>query len=327
LFIVTKMSRIAGLPNADSKRAFDLSMKSQWLLRRRKPVVFATGTPVSNTIAEMYTMQRYQQPDMLAENNISHFDSWAATFGEVVTSLEIAPDGSGYRMRSRFARFVNVPELLQMYWQVADVQTDATLQLEKPQLAGGKPIVVVAPASEVQKKYIKSLVKRAEALRKERVDPRVDNMLKITTDGRKAALDMRLMDTLADDFEMSKVNACIQKIYEEWVDMEELKGTQLVFCDLSTPRGDGFSVYEDIREKLVGKGIPREEIAFIHEADTDQKKKTLFVRVNFGRVRVLLGSTEKMGAGTNVQRLLGAEHHLDVPWRPRDVERAPRMAA
>ena len=320
LFIVTKMSRIAGLPNADSKRAFDLSMKSQWLLRRRKPVVFATGTPVSNTIAEMYTMQRYQQPEMLVEHNISHFDSWAATFGEVVTSLEIAPDGSGYRMRSRFARFVNVPELLQMYWQVADVQTDSTIQLEKPQLAGGKPIVIVAPASDGQKKYIKSLVKRAEALRKDRIDPRVDNMLKITTDGRKAALDMRLVDSTAEDFDMSKVNACVQKIYEEWVDMEEIKGTQLVFCDLSTPRGDGFSVYEDIREKLVGKGVPREEIAFIHEADTDQKKKTLFVRVNFGRVRVLIGSTEKMGAGTNVQRLLGAEHHLDVPWRPRDVE-------
>ncbi len=320
LFIVTKMSRIAGLPNADSKRAFDLSMKSQWLLRRRKPVVFATGTPVSNTIAEMYTMQRYQQPEMLVEHNISHFDSWAATFGEVVTSLEIAPDGSGYRMRSRFARFVNVPELLQMYWQVADVQTDATLQLAKPQLAGGKPIVVAAPASDRQKQFIKALVKRAEALRAEHIDPRIDNMLKITTDGRKAALDMRLVDSLADDFEVSKVNACVQKIYEEWVDMEDFKGTQLVFCDLSTPRGDGFSVYEDIREKLVRKGIPREEIAFIHEADTDQKKKTLFVRVNFGRVRVLIGSTEKMGAGTNVQRLLGAEHHLDVPWRPRDVE-------
>ncbi len=320
LFIVTKMSRIAGLPNADSKRAFDLSMKSQWLLRRRKPVVFATGTPVSNTIAEMYTMQRYQQPEMLVEHNISHFDSWAATFGEVVTSLEIAPDGSGYRMRSRFARFVNVPELLQMYWQVADVQTDATLQLAKPQLAGGKPIVVAAPASDGQKQFIKALVKRAEALRAEHIDPRLDNMLKITTDGRKAALDMRLVDSLADDFEMSKVNACVQKIYEEWVDMEDFKGTQLVFCDLSTPRGDGFSVYEDIREKLVRKGIPREEIAFIHEADTDQKKKTLFVRVNFGRVRVLIGSTEKMGAGTNVQRILGAEHHLDVPWRPRDVE-------
>ncbi len=320
LFIVTKMSRIAGLPNADSKRAFDLSMKSQWLLRRRKPVVFATGTPVSNTIAEMYTMQRYQQPDMLAEYNVSHFDSWAATFGEVVTSLEIAPDGSGYRMRSRFARFVNVPELLQMYWQVADVQTASTLQLEKPSLEGGKPIVVAAPASEGQKAYIKSLVARAEALRSERIDPRLDNMLKITTDGRKAALDMRLVDSTAGDFEMSKVNACVQKIYEEWVDMEEIRGTQLVFCDLSTPRGDAFSVYEDIREKLVLKGIPKEEIAFIHEADNDQRKKTLFVRVNFGRVRILIGSTEKMGAGTNVQRLLGAEHHLDVPWRPRDVE-------
>ncbi|MFI5294372.1 MAG: DEAD/DEAH box helicase family protein [Thermodesulfovibrionales bacterium] len=321
LYFVTKMDRIAGLPNADSKRAFDMYMKARLLNSQEKSVVFSTGTPISNTLAEMYTVQRYLQPHLLAQYNLSHFDSWAATFGEVVTSLEITPTGAGYRMRSRFAKFVNVPELLQMYRQTADVQhDDDVLGLEKPEMEDGKPIVIVAPPSEAQEEYVQSLVERAERLKKERVDPREDNMLKITGDGRKAGLDLRLVDPPATDFPDSKVNMAVQQIYDIWSDTEDSRGTQLVFCDLSTPKKAGFNVYRDIREKLVKRGVPKQEIVFVHEADTDAKKKVLWTKVNFGKVRILMGSTEKMGAGTNVQRLCVALHHLDAPWRPRDVD-------
>lgn len=320
LWFATKMPSIAGLPNCDSKRAFDMYMKARLLNESGRPVVFASGTPISNSISEMFTIQRYLQPELLKEYGISHFDSWAQTFGEVVTTLEITPEGSGYRMRARFARFINVPELLTMYRQVADVQTESMLNLERPELEGGKPLVVVAPASAAQTAFVESLVARAEMLRVRRVNPSVDNWLKVTTDGRKAGLDMRLISPFAEDFPDSKINKAVERIYDVWRDTEHFRGTQLVFCDLSTPKGEAFSLYRDIREKLVDRGIPKEEVAFVHEADTDVRRKALWAKMNFGRVRVLLGSTEKMGAGTNVQRLLKCLHHLDVPWRPRDIQ-------
>jgi N12 class adenine-specific DNA methylase len=320
LGFTTKMTRVAGLPNTESNRAFDLYVKSQWMFERKYPVVFGTGTPVSNTMAELYTMQRYLQPDKLKQYGIYHFDSWAGTFGEIVTSLEIAPDGSGYRLRTRFARFTNLPELLQIFGLVADVKTRDMLGLEQPEIEGGKAQTVVAQASKDQKKYVESLVARAEAIRRGKVNPKKDNMLKITTDGRKAALDMRLILSSLGDFPGSKTNLAVQRIYDIWEQTSSMKSTQLVFCDLSTPKSIEFNVYSDIKTKLVAMGIPDNEIAFIHEANTDLKKKVLFFKVNSGSIRILMGSTEKMGAGMNVQRLLRALHHIDVPWRPRDID-------
>jgi len=320
LYFVTKMTRVAGLPNSESNRAFDLYIKTQWMFGRKYPVVFGTGTPVSNTMAELYTMQRYLQPDALRDYGIQHFDSWAATFGEVVTSLEIAPDGSGYRLRSRFARFNNLPELLQIWRLVADVQTDDMVDIDKPDIEGGKAETVVAPASEEQKRYVDELVARAEAIRRGHVKPSEDNMLKLTSDGRKAALDIRLIFPSLPDYPDSKTNLAAQRIYDRWKEASSFRGTQLVFCDLSTPKSIEFNVYTDIKKKLVGMGIPESEITFIHEANTDIKKKVLFFRVNSGSVRILMGSTEKMGAGMNVQKRLKALHHIDAPWRPRDIE-------
>ena len=317
------MSRIAGLPNTDSNRAFDMYMKTRYVrqLNGGRGVVFATGTPVSNTMAELYTMQRYLAPDLLAERGVAHFDAWAANFAEAVTALELAPDGSGYRMHTRFARFINLPELLSMFRTFADVQTAAMLNLPRPALAGGRPSVTAAPAGEALKDYVRGLVARAERLRRERVDPSEDNMLKITGDGRKAALDMRLVDVFAAAAQDTKLGRAIQCIHDEWKKTAEERSTQLVFCDLSTPGPGRFNVYDELRGRLVREyGIPEAEIAFIHDADTDAAKKTLFGAVNAGRVRILIGSTEKMGAGTNVQRRLVALHHLDAPWRPRDIE-------
>jgi N12 class adenine-specific DNA methylase len=322
LFYTTKMNRIAGLPNSDSNRAFDMFLKTRYIreINHGRGVVFATGTPISNTMAEMYTMLRYLSPELLEERGLAHFDAWAANFAEGVTALELAPDGSGYRMHTRFARFINLPELLSIFRTVSDVQTAEMLKLPRPELASGKPQVAVAPASEALKNYVKSLTERAERLRTQRIDPSVDNMLKITGDGRKAALDMRLVDAFASVEGPTKLTSAASRIQAVWQETQGLRSTQLVFCDLSTPDPARFNVYHELRACLIESGIPEQEIAFIHEADTDAAKRTLFSAVNAGRVRVLIGSTEKMGAGTNVQRRLVALHHLDAPWRPRDIE-------
>jgi hypothetical protein len=320
LGFVSKMNRIAGLPNTESNRALDIYMKTRYLAGRGGGTVFATGTPISNTMAEMYTLQRYLAPELLAATGVEHFDAWAANFGEAVTALELAPDGSGYRMHTRFAKFVNLPELLSMFRSFADVQTADMLKLPKPEIEGGKPHVVAAPASPELKEYVGTLVERAQKLRNGGVDPRTDNMLKITGDGRKAALDMRLVGGNVDDGIDTKISRATSRIYKTWEDTQDKRSTQLVFCDLSTPNPDRFNVYDEIRDRLIAQGIPPKEIAYIHDADSDAQKKTLFDAVNAGRVRILFGSTEKMGAGTNVQKRLKALHHLDAPWRPRDIE-------
>jgi N12 class adenine-specific DNA methylase len=325
LFYVTKMTRVAGLPQTASERAFDLFLKVQHIQSRNKGggVVFATGTPISNTMAEMFTMQRYLQMDTLRRSSLQHFDSWAGTFGETVTSMELAPDGSGYRLQSRFARFVNVPELMQQFRQVADVQTGKMLKLPVPKLEQGKPITISAPTSPELKRFVDQLVKRTEIIKSGKVDPRDDNMLKITTEGRKAALDIRLvLPHVRDDLD-SKTNKAVEKIYDIWLRSAPTKGAQLVFCDISTPQsknGQSFSVYDDLREKLVARGIPADQIAFVQAYNDDASKAMLFKSVREGRVRVLLGSTAKMGEGTNVQTRLIALHHLDAPWRPADIE-------
>jgi N12 class adenine-specific DNA methylase len=331
LFYTTKMNRIAGLPNSESNRALDMYMKTRYVreINAGRGVVFATGTPISNTIAEMYTMQRYLAPDLLKERGVAHFDAWAANFAEAVTALELAPDGSGYRMHTRFAKFINLPELLAMFRSFADVQTADMLNLPRPAVAGGKPQIAAASASEPLKAFIKTLTDRAERLRTARVDPSVDNMLKITGDGRKAALDMRLVDLSEQPDGETKLMLAAQRIKTVWEETRQVRSTQLVFCDLSTPdrstansgaNSGRFNVYDELRARLIESGVPRAEIAFIHDADSDAEKKMLFDAVNAGRMRILIGSTEKMGAGTNVQRRLAALHHLDAPWRPRDIE-------
>ena len=321
LFYTTKMSRIAGLPNSDSNRAFDMFMKTRYIRDLTGGrVVFATGTPISNTMAEMYTMLRYLAPNLLKERGVEHFDAWAANFAEAVTALELAPDGAGYRMHTRFAKFINLPELLSMFRTVSDVQTADMLNLPRPKIAGGKPQIISAPASADLKAFVQSLVERSEKLRSGGVDPRDDNMLKITTEGRKAALDIRLVNPDADSNGETKISRAVAKIHEIWERTKPSRLTQLAFCDISTPNPIKFNVYDEIRTSLIDRGVPEREIAFIHDADTDAAKQSLFDSVNAGRVRILLGSTEKMGAGTNVQRLLKALHDLDAPWRPRDIE-------
>src|SRR5208283_4206039 len=264
--------------------------------------------------------QRYLQPDDLQKHKLHHFDGWAATFGEPVTAMELAPDGAGYRLNTRFARFINVPELMQLFRQTADVQTAQMLNLARPKLEGEKPAIRSAPATPPLKKFVQSLVERAHRLKTERVDPSEDNMLKITSEGRKAALDLRLMLPSAKDDPQSKVNLAVENIYRIWEATKDDRLTQLVFCDLSTPKDKGFSVYDDMAEKLVKRGVPQAEIAFIQDYDADNAKLALFRSVNAGKTRILFGSTQKMGSGTNVQERLVALHHLDAPWRPADVE-------
>ncbi|MDR1321589.1 MAG: helicase [Gracilibacteraceae bacterium] len=281
-------------------------------------MIFATGTPVSNSMSELYTMQRYLQYDMLAQKNLIHFDNWASIFGETVTSIELAPEGTGYRARTRFARFYNLPELMRMFRDVADIQTADMLSLPVPE---AKFENIIVEPSELQKEMVQELSERAAKVHRRVVAPYIDNMLKITTDGRKIGLDQRLINPLLPDFEGSKVNACTDKVFEIWSDTDSDRLTQLVFCDFSTPNKDGrFNVYDDIKAKLIERGIPEGEIAFIHDADTEVRKKELFAKVRQGRVRVLFGSTFKLGAGTNVQDKLIAIHDADCPWRPADLE-------
>jgi len=323
LFYVSKMTRIAGLPQTASQRAFDMFLKVLHIQRMNGGggVVFATGTPIANSVAEMFTMQRYLQMAALKALQVDHFDSWAATFGEPVSAMELAPDGSGYRLNTRFARFINVPELMQQFRQVADIQTQKMLKLPVPDLRLGKPAVIGAPASPELREIVQSLVERAEALKTGQVDPREDNMLLVTTDGRKAALDLRLHDPRLPDHPDSKVNQAVGEIERIWRETTPDRSAQLVFCDLSVPtEGRGFSVYEDMRDKLVARGIPAPEIEFIQHAETDADKLQLFRDVRAGKVRILFGSTTKMGTGANVQERLIALHHLDAPWRPADVE-------
>lgn len=322
LYVYTKMGNVAGVPQSQSKRAFDMFMKTQYIdyINNGRGIVFASGTPISNSMGEMYTVQRYLQMRRLEECGVSSFDEWASLFGETVSSLEIAPDGSGYRIKQRFCKFYNLPELLTMYREFADVKTDDMLNLPKPKMKGGKPTIVSVEATEALKSYTDTLVARAEDIRNGKVKPWEDNMLNITNEGRKAALDMRLIDPSMEDCPNLKVNAAVEDIYNTWEETKSNRLTQIVFCDQSVPTKHGFNVYDDIRNKLVGKGVPFEEISFIHEADTDSKKTKLFSKVRTGTVRVIIGSTEKLGAGTNIQDRLIKLHHIDCPWRPRDIE-------
>ena len=320
LYLYTKMRNVGGIAQTEAQKSSDLFMKCRYLdeITGNRGTVFATGTPVSNSMVELYSVQRYLQYDTLAQNGLQHFDSWASTFGETVTALELAPEGTNYRAKTRFAKFYNLPELMQMFREVADIQTADMLKLPVPTVNYHN---IKTKPSEIQTEMVASLAKRAEKVRARLVEPNIDNMLKITNDGRKLALDQRMIDPMLPDDPDSKVNACVDNVYRIWEEHADTKATQLVFCDLSTPKKDGtFNVYDDIREKLIARGIPAEQIRFIHEATTDAQKKELFGKVRSGEVRVLFGSTPKMGAGTNVQDRLIAIHNLDCPWRPSDLE-------
>ena len=315
----SKMRNVAGISQAEAQKSSDMFMKCRYLddLTGNRGVIFATGTPISNTMVEMYTMQRYLQYDALVQRGLAHFDAWASTFGETITAMELAPEGTGFRLRTRFARFFNLPELTSMFREVADIQTADMLKLPVPKVEYHTEVL---EPSKFQRDMLLSLADRAEAVRAGSVKPTEDNMLRITGDGRKLALDQRMLNSLLPDDPMSKANACVDHVLRIWQDTAAEKLTQLLFCDLSTPKGEGFHVYQDIKAKLIQGGIPEQEIAFIHDADSEAQKVALFSKVRSGSVRVLLGSTAKMGAGTNVQRLLVAEHHLDCPWRPADIE-------
>lgn len=320
MFLYTKMRNIAGIAQTDAQKSSDMFAKCQYLdeITGGKGVTFATGTPVSNSMVELYTIMRYLQYDTLQKLHLGHFDSWAASFGETVTAIELSPEGTGYRAKTRFARFFNLPELISLFKESADVQTADMLNLPVPE---AEYINEVLKPSETQQEMVSSFADRAEQVRNGNVNPKIDNMLKITNDGRKLALDQRLINNLLPDEPESKVNLCVENAYQVWEESTPDKSTQLIFCDLSTPKADGtFNVYDDVREKLVAKGIPREEIAFIHEANTETKKAELFAKVRSGQVRILLGSTPKLGAGTNIQDRLIALHHLDCPWKPSDLE-------
>ena len=313
------MRNVGGIAQNEAQKSSDLYMKCRYLdeITGNKGVIFATGTPISNTMAELYTMQRYLQYDLLLKMGLQHFDSWASTFGETITAIELAPEGTGYRTKTRFARFYNLPELMSLFKEVADIQTSDTLNLPVPK--ANYENVVIEP-SDIQLELVSSFAERAEKVRNREVDPRDDNMLKITNDGRKLSLDQRLVNPLLPANEKSKVEMCADNVYRIWNDTKEQKLTQLIFCDLSTPKGDdSFNVYDDMKKILIEKGIPENEIEFIHNANTEVKKKELFSKVRKGQVRVLMGSTQKMGAGTNCQDKLIALHDMDCPWRPADL--------
>ena len=320
LFLYTKMRNVAGIAQTDAQKSSDMFMKCQYMdeITGGKGITFATGTPVSNSMVELYTIMRYLQYDTLQKLGMGHFDSWAASFGETVTAIELSPEGTGYRAKTRFARFFNLPELISLFKEAADVQTADMLNLPVPE---AEYVNEVLEPSEEQKELVSSFADRAEDVRKGGLDPRIDNMLKITNDGRKCALDQRLINDMLPDAEESKVNLCVNNAFKVWQESTPGKGTQLIFCDLSTPKADGtFNVYDDLRDKLMAKGVPRDEIVFIHEANTEVKKAELFAKVRAGQVRILIGSTPKLGAGTNVQDRLIALHHLDCPWKPSDLE-------
>ena len=320
LFLFTKMRNVGGIAQTEAMKSSDLFMKCRYLdeLTGGRGTVFATGTPISNSMVELYTIQRYLQYNTLVQNNLQHFDAWASTFGETITAVELTPEGTGYRAKTRFARFYNLPELMAMFKEIADIKTADMLDLPVPKAVFHN--ISVKP-SEIQRDMVAGLAERAERVRNGMVDARVDNMLKITNDGRKLALDQRLINPLLPDFEDSKLNACVDAMFETWERGSERRLTQLFFCDLSTPKNDGsFNVYDDIRQKLIARGVPADEIKFIHEADTEAKKLELFKKVRRGDVRILMGSTQKMGAGTNVQNKLAASSDLDCPWRPSDLE-------
>ena len=324
LFLYTKMRNVAGIAQTEAQKSSDMFAKCQYLdeITGGKGVTFATGTPISNSMTELYTNMRYLQYGMLQKLGLGHFDAWAASFGETQTAIELAPEGTGYRAKTRFAKFFNLPELIALFKESADIQTPDMLKLPVPEAEYEN---VVLKPSEFQKDMVASLAERAEAVRDRQVQPYEDNMLKITNDGRKLALDQRLLNDMLPDEENSKAATCVEKAYEIWENTKEQKSAQLIFCDLSTPKGDGtFNVYEDIKNKLMEKGVLEQEIAFIHDANTELRKAELFAKVRSGQVRFLLGSTAKMGAGTNVQDRLIALHHLDVPWRPSDVGRILR---
>ena len=319
-FLYTKMRNVAGISQTDAQKSSDMFMKCRYMdeLTGGRGIVFATGTPVSNSMTELYTIMRYLQYDTLMRMGMGHFDSWAATFGETVTAIELSPEGTGYRAKTRFARFFNLPELISIFKEAADIQTSDMLNLPVPD---AEFINEVLKPSEEQQDMVAAFSERAESVRAGMVNPTEDNMLKITNDGRKCALDQRLLNELLPDAEKSKVNTCVENAFQVWEDGKAQKTTQLIFCDLSTPKGDGtFNVYDDVRNKLTEKGIPKEEIAFIHEYNTEVKKAELFAKVRAGQVRILMGSTPKLGAGTNVQDRLIALHHLDCPWKPSDLE-------
>lgn len=320
LFLYTKMRNVAGIAQTEAQKSSDMFSKCQYLdeITGGKGVTFATGTPISNSMTELYTNMRYLQYGTLQKLGLGHFDAWAASFGETQTAIELAPEGTGYRAKTRFAKFFNLPELIALFKESADIQTPDMLKLPVPEAEYEN---VVLKPSEFQKDMVTSLAERAEAVRDRQVQPYEDNMLKITNDGRKLALDQRLLNDMLPDEENSKASTCVEKAYKIWENTKEQKSAQLIFCDLSTPKGDGtFNVYEDIKNKLMEKGVPENEIAFIHDANTELRKAELFAKVRSGQVRFLLGSTAKMGAGTNVQDRLIALHHLDVPWRPSDIE-------
>lgn len=319
LFLATKMRNVSGIAQTEAQKSSDLFMKCRYLdeITNGRGTVFATGTPISNSMVELYTIQRYLQYSALEEMDLVHFDDWASTFGETVTAIELSPEGSGYRAKTRFAKFFNLPELMSVFKQVADIQTADMLRLPVPK--ANFHTVVIEP-TELQKKTVEGLAGRAERVRNGKVDPQADNMLLITNDGRKLALDMRLVNPLAEDAPDGKTAVCAKNVHGIWERTKENRSAQLIFCDLSTPKNDGsFNVYDDIRDKLVEKGVPEEEIAYIHHANTDARKQALFAKVRSGQVRVLMGSTQKMGAGTNVQDRLIALHDLDCPWRPSDL--------
>ena len=352
LFLYTKMRNVAGLSTSDAQKSSDMFAKCRYMdeITGNRGVIFATGTPVSNSMTELYTMQRYLQYERLQELNMTHFDCWASRFGETVTALELAPEGTGYRARTRFSKFFNLPELMNLFKEVADIKTADQLNLPTPEVEYHN---IVAQPTEHQQEMVKALSERASEVHRGSVDPSVDNMLKITSDGRKLGLDQRNVNQMLPDEPGTKVNQCVNNIMQIWRDGEADKLTQLVFCDISTPQAKAtaskaaktldnpllhalegavplpeqeptFTVYDDIRQKLIAQGMPADQIAFIHEANTEVRKKELFSKVRTGQVRVLLGSTAKMGAGTNVQDRLVALHDLDCPWRPGDVGRILR---
>ena len=319
MFLTTKMRNVAGLSTSEAQKSSDMFGKCRYLdeITGGRGVVFATGTPVSNSMTELYTVMRYLQYSTLQQKKLTHFDCWASTFGETTTAIELAPEGTGYRARTRFAKFFNLPELMSMFKEVADIKTSDQLHLPVPE---AKFETVVAKPSEIQKEMVQELSKRAADIHSGIVDASVDNMLCVTNDGRKIGLDVRLMNPMLPDDPNSKLNVCVQNVLKIWEEGKDQKLTQLLFCDLSTPKNDGnFNVYDDIRKKLISAGVPENEIEFIHNADTEAKKAALFSKVRSGDVRVLIGSTAKMGAGTNVQSRLVAVHHLDVGWKPSDM--------